>query len=301
MSSAFDSSWDFLKALNPIPNIPEIENADTPENELRHYNNMQRQKARFATRPPPGPREQMRESMRFDREEEEPARPAMATPRVRPPVEPAGAPPPMSGQEMMESKLLQGLGPLSMGGTGPTRKSVAFARAWGLLKAGTTPEDDWRTMTGPSDWDSSDRGHYHEDPQFFNPIDSPQGHYGHEEPYTEQEIADYNARLDRAIEQHGGPKVAFDHHADQLGMSDEEYFNMILGEGKGPKMHELVDQGAEMELGDIAGMGEEGAEMARHHLERGPAAGQSRAQPPMDAPPAPPQMPPRGQRTLDEF
>ncbi len=218
-----------------------------PEEELRHYNNMQQQKARFS-RPPPGPREEMRESMRFDREKEEPARPAMATPRVRPPMaQPTGAPPPMSGGEMTEANLLQAL----------SRKSMSFERAWGLLKA------------GPAPFYSSTHQGYEEDPLL-----SEEG----QRPVT--------------------PRMPMD---PRMEMSDEDYLNMLLGEAKGPKMGELADEGAEMEMGDLAGMGDMGESMARHHMARGPEAGQPRAQPPMDTPPAPPQMPPRGQRTLDDY
>ena len=231
-----------------------------PEEKLRHYNNMQQQKARFA-RPQPGPREtdRMREEQAMEEETDEegqytggtppmPARPAMATPRVRPPMtQPAGAPPPMSGGEMTEANLLQAL----------SRKSMSFERAWGLLKA------------RPAPFYSSTHQGYEEDPLL-----SEEG----QRPVT--------------------PRMPMD---PRMEMSDEDYLNMLLGEARGPKMGELADEGAEMEMGDLAGMGEEGAGMARHHMARGPAAGQSRAQPPMDAPPAPPQMPPRGQRALDDY
>jgi len=216
-----------------------------PEEELRHYNNMQQQRVNNSRD-----------------EREEPARPAMSTPRVRPPsTGPTGPPPPMSGQEMTEAKLLQRLGPLSMGGTGPTRKSMAFAKAWGILKTGEAPK-----------WSSTDQG-YEEDPLL-------QG---------EDDLGD-EPRL-----------TAHDPIDPKMEMSDEDYLNMLLGQARGPKMGELADEGAEMGLGDIGGMGEEGERMARHHMDRGPAAGQSRARPPIDVPPAPPQRPPRGQRTLDEF
>ena len=219
-----------------------------PEEELRHYNNMQQQRVNNSRD-----------------EREEPARPAMSTPRVRPPsTGPTGPPPPMSGQEMTEAKLLQRLGPLSMGGTGPTRKSMSFERAWGLLKA-------WYDSEGPRGDDT------------------------HEEQATrdaeELEAFHHDQRT---------PPALSDIMTNPNETADGTHMEEDVEHG-GPKMHELVDQGAEMELGDIAGMGEEGAEMARHHMERGPAAVQSRAQPPIDVPPAPPQRPPRGQRTLDEF
>ena len=70
-------------------------------------------------------------------------------------------------------------------------------------------------------------------------------------------------------------------------------------EHRGPKMHELADQGGNMSLGDAAGMGDLGAEMIDYHA-KNRRVGHT-GSPDIDVPPAPPQTPPRGQRTLDEF
>ena len=182
MSSAFESSWDFLKALNPMPNVPEIEGPNTPEEELRHYNNMQQQKAGFAVRPPhlrppPRPMEEEEDLPLTDSEWQH-----LTTPRARPPMIPHPTEP------------------------APT---MSFEKAWGILKTGRAPL-----------WSSTHQG-YEEDPLL-------QG---------EDDLGDE-------------PRPTADYEEEE---------------------------------------------------EMSPDAVKPRAQPPIDVPPAPPQRPPRGQRTLDEF
>ena len=120
MSSAFNSSWDFLKALNPMP---EIEDPDTPEEELRHYNTMQQQKVLHTprgTRRPP-----FSTNPQYEDEEER--------------LEVEGTP---------EEQKLWASNPLGPGLTEPSSKGApvppstpphllgkSFAKAWDLLKA----------------------------------------------------------------------------------------------------------------------------------------------------------------------
>jgi hypothetical protein len=269
MSSAFDSSWDFLKALNPMGGG--AAEMGMPEQDLRHYNNMQQQRS-MHSRPAPGPKEGLRsmgQSMNTNPADD--GRPAM------PPgdEEEMGATEPRTEEELQ--RLLQQISPDDLGAKAPSMSrdesmeqrqhgrlppssSIGpFAKAWGLLKAGPAPF-----------YSSTDQG-YDEDPLLSEKGQRP--------------VTPRMPSIDPNME-----------------MSDEDYLNMLLSQREeGPKMHELAGQGKDLSLGDTAEMGDLGADMVDYHRTKPPRNPHS-----MDTAPPPPALPKKpladeGQRTLDEF